>query len=101
MIIGVPTEIKTRENRVGINPGGVRALTKGGHQVLIQKGAGLGAGITDKDFENAGARIVPTAADACGRMAPSSTRPSRAQIAGSAATSPRPVWMFTMQARRT
>lgn len=64
MIIGVPTEIKTREYRVGINPGGVIALVRAGHQVHIQKGAGLGAGITDKEFEGAGARIVPTADDA-------------------------------------
>ncbi|AKF06493.1 alanine dehydrogenase [Sandaracinus amylolyticus] len=64
MIIGVPTEIKTREYRVGINPGGVRQLTRAGHEVRIQKGAGIGAGIADKDFEAAGARIVPTAADA-------------------------------------
>jgi alanine dehydrogenase len=62
--IGVPTEIKTREYRVGINPGGVIALVRAGHQVLIQKGAGLGAGITDKDFTGAGATIVPTADDA-------------------------------------
>lgn len=64
MIIGVPTEIKTREYRVGINPGGVRQLTRAGHEVRIQKGAGLGAGISDQDFTAAGARIVPTAADA-------------------------------------
>ncbi|UJR80892.1 alanine dehydrogenase [Sandaracinus amylolyticus] len=64
MIIGVPTEIKTREYRVGINPGGVRQLTRAGHEVRIQKGAGLGAGIADKDFEAVGARIVPSAADA-------------------------------------
>ena len=66
MIIGVPTEIKTREYRVGINPGGVLALTKAGHEVRIQKGAGLGAGISDADFVAAGAKIVPTAADAWG-----------------------------------
>lgn len=66
MIIGVPTEIKTREYRVGINPGGVLSLTRAGHEVRIQKGAGLGAGITDKDFESAGAKIVPTADDAWG-----------------------------------
>ncbi len=66
MIIGVPTEIKTREYRVGINPGGVLALTKAGHEVRIQKGAGLGAGISDADFTSAGAKIVPTAADAWG-----------------------------------
>jgi alanine dehydrogenase len=64
VIIGVPTEIKTREYRVGINPGGVRQLVRHGHEVLVQKGAGIGAGITDKDFELAGARVVPTAADA-------------------------------------
>lgn len=64
MIIGVPTEIKTREYRVGINPGGVRQLTRAGHEVRIQKGAGIGAGISDQDFEAAGARIVPSAADA-------------------------------------
>ena len=46
MIIGVPTEIKTREYRVGINPGGVLALSRAGHEVRIQKGAGLGAGIS-------------------------------------------------------
>jgi alanine dehydrogenase len=64
--IGVPTEIKTREYRVGINPGGVLALTRAGHQVLIQKGGGEGAGISDAEFVAAGATIVPTAADAWG-----------------------------------
>lgn len=64
MKIGVPTEIKTREYRVGINPGGVIALVRAGHQVLIQKGAGLGAGISDKEFTAVGATIVPTADDA-------------------------------------
>ncbi|MEZ4255440.1 MAG: alanine dehydrogenase [Polyangiales bacterium] len=64
MIIGVPTETKTREYRVGINPGGVRALVNAGHKVLIQKGAGEGSGITDDAFEKAGATIVPGADDA-------------------------------------
>ncbi|MEM9074083.1 MAG: alanine dehydrogenase [Myxococcota bacterium] len=64
MIIGVPTEIKPKENRVGINPGGVSVLVRDGHQVHIQKGAGVGSGIPDADFEAAGATIVPTAADA-------------------------------------
>jgi alanine dehydrogenase len=65
VIIGVPTETKTREYRVGINPGGVRQLIKrGGHQVLIQQGAGLGAGISDKDFEAAGAKMVASADEA-------------------------------------
>jgi alanine dehydrogenase len=64
VIIGIPTEIKTREYRVGVNPGGVRALTQAGHQVLIQRGAGLGSGIHDRDFEAVGAKIVPDAAAA-------------------------------------
>ncbi len=64
MIIGVPTEIKTREYRVGINPGCVAALTLAGHEVHIQKGAGEGSGIPDAEFTSAGATIVPTAADA-------------------------------------
>lgn len=64
MIIGVPTEIKTREYRVGINPGTVAALVQGGHEVHIQKGAGIGSGLSDSDFTDAGAKIVPGAADA-------------------------------------
>lgn len=64
MIIGVPTEIKAREHRIGINPGGVLALTRAGHRVLVQKGAGEGAGISDADLKAAGATIVPSAADA-------------------------------------
>ena len=64
MIIGIPTEIKARENRVGINPGGVQALTSAGHEVHIQSGAGNGSGITDAAFVEVGATIVPTASDA-------------------------------------
>lgn len=64
MIIGVPTEIKTREYRVGINPGGVLTLTAAGHEVRIQKGAGIGSGISDAELASAGATIVSTAADA-------------------------------------
>jgi alanine dehydrogenase len=63
MKIGVPTEIKNNENRVGLVPGGVRQLVQDGHQVYIQKGAGLGIGLEDQDFLNAGATILPTAAD--------------------------------------
>lgn len=64
MIVGVPTEIKTREYRVGINPGGVQALVRAGHTVWIQRGAGLGSGLPDADFERAGARLVDTADEA-------------------------------------
>ncbi len=64
MIIGVPTETKTREYRVGINPGGVQALVRAGHKVLVQKGAGEGSGISDGEFAQAGGTIVPSASDA-------------------------------------
>ncbi|MBP9706533.1 MAG: alanine dehydrogenase [Oligoflexales bacterium] len=63
MIIGVPKEVKNRENRVAIVPGGVYALVKSGHQVLVEKGAGLGAGISDDKYVGAGAKIIPTAAE--------------------------------------
>ena len=61
MIIGIPTEIKNRENRVAVVPGGVKMLSDAGHKVLIQSNAGLGAGITDEQFESAGASIVADA----------------------------------------
>lgn len=64
MDIGIPTEIKTHEYRVGINPGGVLSLTRRGHRVVIQAGAGAGSGISDADFEASGATIVKTAAEA-------------------------------------
>ncbi len=64
MIIGVPKELKTREYRVGINPGGVSLLARHGHQVLVEQGAGAGSGITDAEFKAAGATVVPNASDA-------------------------------------
>ena len=68
MIVGVPTETKTREYRVGINPGGVAALVQAGHRVLIERDAGVGSGIGNADFEGAGATMVDSAdfsADFC------------------------------------
>jgi alanine dehydrogenase len=64
MIVGVPAETKTREYRVGINPGGVQSLTRAGHEVRIQRGAGIGSGISDEEFIAAGAVIVPSAVEA-------------------------------------
>ncbi|HLV09511.1 MAG TPA: alanine dehydrogenase [Halanaerobiales bacterium] len=61
MIIGVPAEIKNNENRVGITAAGVSALTDAGHQVLVQKGAGNGSGISDKNYLSEGAEIVNNA----------------------------------------
>ncbi|ACF14150.1 alanine dehydrogenase [Chloroherpeton thalassium ATCC 35110] len=58
MIIGIPREIKTHEYRVALLPVGAKCLTQDGHRVFVQKGAGLGAGISDMDYENAGAEIL-------------------------------------------
>ncbi len=58
MIIGVPKEIKLMENRVAITPAGVEALTRAGHKVLVEKGAGAGSGITDEQYTAAGAEIA-------------------------------------------
>lgn len=63
MIVGCPTEIKTRECRVGLIPAAVFELRAAGHGVLVQAGAGVGSGITDDDFAAAGAAIVATAAE--------------------------------------
>jgi alanine dehydrogenase len=64
MIIGVPKEIKTEENRVAVTPTGVAGFVARNHKVLIQKGAGLGSGLTDRAYESAGATMVETAEDA-------------------------------------
>ncbi len=61
MEIGVPKEIKVHEYRVGLVPANVRELVTAGHEVWIESGAGDGIGITDMDYEAAGARIAPTA----------------------------------------
>ncbi|MBK9293283.1 MAG: alanine dehydrogenase [Oligoflexia bacterium] len=58
MIIGVPKEIKISENRVGLVEGGVKALIREGHKVLVEKDAGLGSGITNEQYEKAGAQIL-------------------------------------------
>lgn len=58
MIVAVPKEIKTHEYRVGLTPAGARALVEDGHRVLIQTGAGAGAGIEDADYRSAGAELV-------------------------------------------
>ncbi|MDD9952171.1 MAG: alanine dehydrogenase [Zetaproteobacteria bacterium] len=57
MIIGVPKEVKIRESRVACVPGGVEQFVKNGHKVLIEAGAGLGAGIADADYVKVGASI--------------------------------------------
>ena len=59
MIIGVPKEIKESENRVSMTPAGVEELTKRGHAVLVEAGAGLGSGIEDEEYRIAGATLIP------------------------------------------
>ncbi len=58
MIIGVPKEIKTHENRVALLPGGALNMKRNGHEVLIEKGAGLGSGFSDEMYIEAGATII-------------------------------------------
>lgn len=60
MIIGVPKEIKISENRVGLTEAGVKQLTKEGHSLLVEQDAGIGSGISNADYERAGAKIVPS-----------------------------------------
>ena len=63
MKIGVPKEIKTQEYRVGLTPESVMELTRAGHEVFVQAGAGLGLGATNAAYVDGGARILNTAED--------------------------------------
>jgi len=58
MKIGVPKEIKTLEFRVGMTPAGVHEVVADGHEVIVETNAGAGIGVTDKDYELAGAKVV-------------------------------------------
>src|SRR5215210_1300902 len=62
MKVGVPTEIKTDEYRVALTPSGVRELVEHGHQVVVQAGAGEGSAISDADYGDQGAEVLPDAA---------------------------------------
>jgi alanine dehydrogenase len=63
MLIGVPKEIKNQESRVGLTPASVRELGLRGHQVLVQKNAGLAIGLNDALYVAAGATMIETAAE--------------------------------------
>ncbi len=65
MLIGIPREIKTLENRVAMTPGAVETLVRRGHTVLVEAGAGQGSGLADEQYAAAGARLV-SAAEAWG-----------------------------------
>ncbi|WP_088243784.1 alanine dehydrogenase [Calothrix rhizosoleniae] len=60
MEIGIPKETKDLEFRVGLSPSSVRVLKENGHKIFVETQAGNGAGFTDDDYQNAGAKIVPT-----------------------------------------
>src|SRR6516225_11912289 len=62
MVIGVPKEIKDHETRVGLVPSGVAALREAGHEVLVETRAGEGSSLTDREYMQAGAAIVESAA---------------------------------------
>lgn len=61
MHIGLPKEIKDQEFRVGLTPASVKALCALGHEVMVEKGAGVGAGFTDDEYETVGASLVDDA----------------------------------------
>src|SRR5210317_1148173 len=65
MKIGVPKEIKTLEFRVGMTPAGVHDVVHDGHEVVVETNAGAGIGMTDTDYEAAGAKVVGTAEEVC------------------------------------
>lgn len=58
MIVGVPKEIKSEENRVALTSAGAEVMRKNGHQVIVEKSAGKGSGVDDDDYINAGAEIA-------------------------------------------
>jgi alanine dehydrogenase len=64
MEIGVPKETKDQEFRVGLTPSSVRVLSDKNRVVFVETGAGMGAGFSDRDYQQAGAKIVATAAEA-------------------------------------
>ena len=61
MVIGVPKEIKTNENRIALVPAGAEALVGAGHTVYVEKDGGVGSGFPDQAYVDAGAQILPTA----------------------------------------
>lgn len=62
MIVGIPAEVKEGERRVGLGPEEVHRLADGGHEVRVERGAGLGVGIADARYAEAGARLTDRAA---------------------------------------
>ncbi len=66
MKVGIPREVKNHEYRVAITPAGVHEFTRGGHEVFVQSGAGMGSSISDDEFAAAGGTILPSADEVWG-----------------------------------
>ena len=66
MRVGVPKEVKNHEYRVAITPVGVHELVAHGHEVFVERGAGVGSSIDDDEYEGAGAKILETADEVWG-----------------------------------
>ena len=67
MLIGVPTEIKADERRVSLSPAGAAAFRTHAHRVIVQSGAGVGSGFSDREYREAGALIVRAPGEVWGR----------------------------------
>ncbi len=67
MIIGVPKEIRSHEHRIGLVPASAVRLVRQGHSVLVEQGAGMGSGLSDEDYIQAGAELVSSPEDVYGR----------------------------------
>jgi alanine dehydrogenase len=63
MVIGVPKEIKDHEYRVSLTPEGVRVLCAAGHEVIVEKSAGVGSGFSDDDYQSVGARLITSTSE--------------------------------------
>ena len=63
MLVGVPKEIKDNEFRVGLTPSSVAELAHHGHQILVEKSAGIGSGLSDNEYVQAGATLVDNASE--------------------------------------
>ncbi len=89
MRVGVPSEVKNSEYRVACTPAGVHELVRHGHEVLVQRGAGIGSSLPDAEFASAGAVLIDTRRRGLGRGRPdpqSQGARSRRSITGCART---------------
>ncbi len=66
MKVGIPREVKNNEFRVAITPAGVHELVRNGHQVVVERNAGVGSSIPDAEYAGAGAKILETADEVWG-----------------------------------